>query len=194
MHDPTTISTTLLYLHRRHPGEHPFTLALRLQCFVGRELSGAAVKRMLQQLDQQVEAPLRCRAVEVMQQLRLLAAGVADFKLAAPIEYNGGILLKVDGWIIHLVLDGDALVMTNRADAPDGRCWVYGCERDDWSLGPDSTIIDPLLLLEQEERDELLEVLQAQPVPALTGVMPMTASRPAVQAEVVPAKRRKRAA
>jgi hypothetical protein len=191
-HDPTT--TTLLYLHRRYPGEHSFTLALRLQCLVGRELSGAAVKRVLEQLDQQVEAPLRCRAVEVLQQLRLIAAGVADFKLAAPVEYSGGITLKVDGWIIHLVLDGDALALTYRADAPDGRCWVYGCERDDWSLGPDSVIVDPLLLLEQQERDDLLEALRLQPAPALMGVMPMFASRPAAQAEVVPAKRRKRAA
>ena len=188
------INAALLYLHRRHPGEHPFTLALRLQCFVGSELSGAAVKKALQQVEQQVEAPLRCRAVEVMQQLRLLTAGVIDCRVAAPVEYSGGITLKVDGWIIHLVLDGDALAFTYRADAADGRSWVYGCERDDWSLGPDSTIIDPLLLLEQQERGDLLEVLKAQPARALVGVMPMTASRPAAQAAVVAAKRRHRAA
>ena len=185
---------TLLYLQRRYPSEHPFTLALRLQCLTKRELSGAAVKKALQQVEQQVEAPLRCRAVEVMQQLRLLAAGVIDCRVAAPVEYGSGITLKVDGWIIHLVLDGDALGFTHRADAADGRCWVYGCERDDWSLGPDSTIIDPLLLLEQQERGDLLEVLKAQPARALVGVMPMTASRPAAQAAVVAAKRRHRAA
>lgn len=184
----------LLYLQRRFPAEHAFTLALRLQCLVGRELSGAGVKKVLQQLEQQVEAPLRCCAAEVMQQLRLLAAGVIDCRVAAPVEYGGGITFKANGWIIHLVLDGDALALTHRADAADGRCWVYGCERDDWSLGPNSTIIDPLLLLEQQERDELLEVLKAQPTAPLTGVMPMTASRPAVQAEVVAARRRKCAA
>lgn len=190
--DPT--HSTLLYLHRRYPGEHPFTLALRLQCLTKREFSGAAVKKALQQIEQQVEAPLRCRAAEVMQQLRLLAAGVIDCRIAAPVEYGGGITFKVDGWIIHLVLDGDALGFTHRADAADGRSWVYGCERNDWSLGPDSTIIDPLLLLEQQERDDLLDALNAQPARALTGVMPMTASRPATQAEVVAAKRRHRAA
>ena len=185
---------SLLYLHRCYPGEHPFTLALRLQCLTKRELSGAAVKKALQQVEQQVQAPLRSCAAEVMQQLRLLAAGVIDCRVAAPVEYGSGITLKVDGWIIHLVLDGDALAFTHRADAADGRSWVYGCERDDWSLGPDSTIIDPLLLLEQQERDDLLDALKAQPARALTGVMPMTASRPAVQPEVVAAKRRKRAA
>lgn len=188
------IHASLLYLHRRHPSEHPFTLALRLQCLTKRELSGAAVKKALQQVEQQVEAPLRCCAAEVMQQLRLLAAGVIDCRVAAPLEYGGGITFKVDGWIIHLVLDGDALAFTHRADAADGRCWVYGCERDDWSLGPDSTIVDPLLLLEQQERDDLLEVLKAQPARALVGVMPMTASQPAAQAAVVAAKRRHRAA
>ena len=190
--DPTT--TAALYLQRRHRGEHPYTLALRLQCLTGRELSGAGMKRTLEHLEQQVEPPLRCHAAEVMQQLRLIAAGVADFKLAAPVEWSTGALLKVDGWVIQLVQDGDQLALTHRAVAPDGREWAYGCERDDWTLGPDSRIIDPLLLLQQQEREQLLEVLQQQPAPARQGVMPMTASRPAQQADQAPAKRRKRAA
>lgn len=191
-HDPTT--TAALYLQRRHRGEHPYTLALRVQCLTGRELSGAGMKRTLEHLEQQSEAPLRCHAAEVMQQLRLIAAGVADFKLAAPVGWNTGALLKVDGWIIHLVLDGDELAFTHRAAAPDGRQWVYGCERDDWTLGPDSRIIDPLALLAADEREQLLEVLLQQLAPACKGVMPMTASRPAQQAAEAPAKRRKRAA
>jgi hypothetical protein len=149
---------------------------------------------MLSQLDQQQEEPLRCRAAEVMQQLRLIAAGVADFKLAAPVGWNTGALLKVDGWIIQLVQRGDELLLTHRATAPDGRQWVYGCERDDWSLGPDSTIVDPLLLLEQDERQALLEALQQQAAHEPCGVFPMTAANAARQPEAVPSKRRKRAA
>ena len=149
---------------------------------------------MLSQLDQQQEEPLRCRAAEVMQQLRLIAAGVADFKLAAPVGWNTGALLKVDGWIIQLVQRGDELLLTHRATAPDGRQWVYGCERDDWSLGPESTIVDPLLLLEEAERQALLEVLQQQaaPEPVVSGAM--TAANRVVVVEETPAKRRKRAA
>ena len=190
--DPT--HTALLHLHRQHMDEHPYTLALRVQCLTGRELSGAAARKMLSQLDQQQEAPLRCCAAEVMQQLRLIAAGVADFKLAAPVGWNTGALLKVDGWIIQLVQRGDELLLTHRATAPDGRQWVYGCERDDWALGPDSTIVDPLLLLEQEERQALGEVLLQQAAPEPCGVFPMTAANAARQPEAVPSKRRKRAA
>lgn len=190
--DPT--QAALLYLQRRYPSEHAFTLALRVQLFTGREISGAAASKIMSHLDQKPDLPLRCCAAEVMQQLRLIAAGVADFKLAAPVGWGTGALLKVDGWIIQLAgLDGD-LALTHRATAPDGRCWAYGCERDDWSLGPDSTIVDPLLLLDQDERQALIEVLQQQAAPALRGIFPMTASRPAVQADAVAAKRRKRAA
>lgn len=149
---------------------------------------------MLEHQGQQQEAPLRCHANEVMQQLRLIAAGVADFKLAAPVGWNTGALLKVDGWVIQLVQDGEQLALTHRAAAPDGRQWVYGCERDDWSLGPDSTIVDPLLLLEEAERQALLEVLQQQAAPVLSGVFPMTAANAARQPEAVTSNRRKRAA
>jgi hypothetical protein len=192
MNDPA--QTALLHLRHEHKHEHPYTLALRVQCLTGRELSGAAARKMLSQLDQQQEEPLRCRAAEVMQQLRLIAAGVADFKLAAPVGWNTGALLKVDGWIIQLVQRGDELLLTHRATAPDGRQWVYGCERDDWALGPESTIVDPLLLLEQDERQALLEVLQQQAAPEPSGVFPMTAANAARQPEAVPSKRRKRAA
>lgn len=188
------VHAALLHLQRRYPAEHPYTLALRVQCLTGRELSGAAARIMLTQLDQQQEEPLRCCAAEVMQMLRLIAAGVAEFKLAASVGWNTGALLKVDGWIIQLAQHGDELVLTHRAAAPDGRQWVYGCERDDWTLGPDSTIIDPLLLLDQDERQALAEVLQQQAAPAPSGVFPMTAANAAKQPEAVPSKRRKRAA
>jgi hypothetical protein len=192
MRDPAYAA--LLHLHHQHKHEHPYTLALRVQGLTGRELSGAGARTMLSQMDQQQEEPLRCTAAEVMQQLRLIAAGVADFKLAAPVGWNTGALLKVDGWIIQLAQDGDDLVLTHRAVAPDGRQWVYGCERDDWTLGPDSTIVDPLLLLEEDERQALRVVLQQQAAPEPSGVFPMTAANVARQPEEAKTKRRKRAA
>jgi hypothetical protein len=44
------------------------------------------------------------------------------------------------------------LSRVDRADAPDGRCWDYGCQRDDWTLGPDSRLVEPLQFLSPEER------------------------------------------
>jgi hypothetical protein len=71
---------------------------------------------------------------------------------------------------------------------------VYGCERDDWTLGPDSTIVDPLLLLEEDERQALVAVLQQQAAPEPSGVFPMFAANAARQPEVAKTNRRKRAA
>lgn len=50
------------------------------------------------------------------------------------------------------------LSLVARATAPDGRSWVYGCQRDDWTLGPASRVVEPLQFLNAEERSAL-EVL-----------------------------------
>jgi hypothetical protein len=41
------LSRQLQALARRHPGEHPYTLALRFQAKTGRILSGQQVKQLL---------------------------------------------------------------------------------------------------------------------------------------------------
>jgi hypothetical protein len=73
-------------------------------------------------------------------------------------------------WRVELVLEPDrtasvnrqvmALSRVDRADASDGRCWEYGCQRDDWTLGPDSRLVEPLQFLSGEERSALESLLR----------------------------------
>jgi hypothetical protein len=56
-----------------------------------------------------------------------------------------------DGWPVRVW----------EASAPDGANWSFGCERDDWSLGPESRLVDPFDFLGPSEVDELREVLLA---------------------------------
>ena len=46
--DPTTLQGHLAGLAQAHPGEHPFTLALRLQAATGREITGAQAAKWLE--------------------------------------------------------------------------------------------------------------------------------------------------
>ena len=72
-------------------------------------------------------------------------------------------------WIIELLLEPVGgpgpwmalhLSLVERATAPDGRCWVYGCQRDDWTLGPSSKVVEPLQFLSAEERSALAVLLR----------------------------------
>ena len=76
-------------------------------------------------------------------------------------------------WRIELLLEPDrtttaapgspqkiVVSRVERAAAPDSRCWVYGCQRDDWTLGPDSRLVEPLEFLSGQERQALMEILQ----------------------------------
>ena len=54
-----------------------------------------------------------------------------------------------------------SLSLVSWAGAPDGRCWEYGCQRDDWTLGPDSRLVEPLQFLSGTERLELEQLLRA---------------------------------
>ncbi|MCP9860951.1 MULTISPECIES: hypothetical protein [unclassified Cyanobium] len=116
------------------------------------------------------DLPIRCRAEEVADQLRLVVAGLPFLADRAWDEVGCG-LMRIELltlWRIALLLkpkgsDGGldmGLAWVDRADAPDGRCWEYGCQRDDWTLGPDSRLVDPLEFLSGEERIELESLLR----------------------------------
>ena len=64
------------------------------------------------------------------------------------------------GWQLAIEIERDQLGALLWALAPDGRDWVYGCQRDDWSLGPDSRIVEPLELLTAAQRLELEGLLR----------------------------------
>jgi hypothetical protein len=114
--------------------------------------------------------PFRCRAEEVADQLRLVVAGL-PFLAERPWQEIGWGLMRIELltlWRIALLLkpSGSAggldmgLAWVDRAAAPDGRCWEYGCQRDDWTLGPDSRLVDPLEFLSAEQRLALTEELR----------------------------------
>ena len=131
--------------------------------------------------------PIRCRAEEVADQLRLVVAGMPFLADRAWDEVGWG-LMRIELltlWRMALLLNPRVsaggldmgLVWVDRAAAPDGRCWEYGCQRDDWTLGPDSRLVEPLEFLSGEERSELESLLRdarCWPEP-ITGIEPTTA-------------------
>jgi len=113
--------------------------------------------------------PIRCRAEAVAEQLRLVVAGLPFLAERSWQEVGWGRMRieLLSLWRIEMLLEpvGGAgpgmaleLSLVARAAAPDGRCWVYGCQRDDWTLGPASRVVEPLQFLSAEERSAL-EVL-----------------------------------
>jgi hypothetical protein len=121
----------------------------------------------------EVHLPIRCSAEEVAEQLRLVVRGLpflADRGWQA-VGWGRMRIELLSLWRVELLLEPDhtaraasgswvdlALSRVDRADAPDGRCWDDGCQRDDWTLGPDSRLVEPLQFLSAEER-LALEVL-----------------------------------
>jgi hypothetical protein len=50
--DPAEVQQRLRHLAQAHPGEHPYTLALRLQSETGKVITGQLAKQILQRLGQ----------------------------------------------------------------------------------------------------------------------------------------------
>ncbi len=75
------------------------------------------------------------------------------------------------GWQLEIAIERDQLGTLLWARAADGRNWEFGCQRDDWTLGPDSRIVEPVALLEPEQRQHLERLLREAicwPAPLLT--------------------------
>lgn len=116
--------------------------------------------------------PIRCRAEEVAEQLRLVAHGLPFLADRSWDEVGWGRMRieLLSLWRVELMLEPEpasaadrqvmALSRVDRAAAPDGRCWEYGCQRDDWTRGPDSHLVEPLQFLSQEERSALETLLR----------------------------------
>jgi hypothetical protein len=118
--------------------------------------------------------PIRCRAEEVAEELRLVVKGLPFLADRGWDEVGWG-RMRIELltlWRVELLLEPDrtagteagawpvALSRVDWAAAPDARCWDYGCQRDDWTLGPDSRLVEPLQFLGAEERIELEAVLR----------------------------------
>lgn len=153
--------------------------------------------------------PIRCRAEEVAEQLRLVVRGL-PFLAARSWEEVGWGRMRIELltlWRVDLLLEpggnaaaatrssGDAaLSLVTWAGAPDGRCWEYGCQRDDWTLGPDSRLVEPLQFLNGAERLELEQLLRAArcwPEPISAQAQPLTAAVVGLEQRTGPRRQRR---
>jgi hypothetical protein len=99
----------------------------------------------------------RTTAAEIRVVIERLLAGEAFLADRPWAEIWWG-LMHLDlfsGWRIAIWIERDALGAVHAAVAPDGRDWIYGCQRDDWTLGPDAKILEPLALLSATQRQAL---------------------------------------
>lgn len=99
--------------------------------------------------------------------LRLIAAGLEPLEVE-PIRPDATISVDTaSGWwlLLRLGQQGEPLELTYAQ--PPSRLvppWSYGCQRDDWTLGPESRVVTPLELLTAEQWQRLWEVLKGAPV------------------------------
>jgi hypothetical protein len=104
----------------------------------------------------------RCCAAEIQEALRALLAGEA-FLADRPWSEIWWGRMRLDlasGWQLEITIDRDQLGALLWARAADGRNWEFGCQRDDWTLGPDSRIVEPVALLDPEQRLQLEQLLR----------------------------------
>ncbi len=104
----------------------------------------------------------RCCAAEIQQALLALLAGEA-FLADRPWREIWWGQMRLDlasGWQLQIAIERDQLGGLLWARAADGRDWEFGCQRDDWTLGPDSRIVEPVALLQPEQRRQLERLLR----------------------------------
>jgi hypothetical protein len=113
----------------------------------------------------------RCTAAQVARVLEAMAFEPLRIVLLqrwgsglVPVEWRRvrlWLLRQGDGWVVW------------RAELPGHlgvEQWELGCQRDDWTAGPEAVLVEPLQLLTQESRDQLLGALAAADV-ELSGVV-----------------------
>jgi hypothetical protein len=97
---------------------------------------------------------LRCDAAEIREVL--VQAAQPKSRTVLRKRFNGFqeavTLITASLWKVELWWAKDGLVSTVGAVSPDGRTWDYGCQRR-WT--EDGSVIDPLLLLSEEQRQML---------------------------------------
>lgn len=100
--------------------------------------------------------------------LRLIAAGLERIEATAGDPGSTISVTTASGWWLLLGLDdqGRPAEMFH-AQPPSALVppWTWGCQRDDWTLGPDSLVITPIELLTVEQHQQLTLALEAAPEP-----------------------------
>lgn len=101
---------------------------------------------------------------------------------------------KGERWVMVLETDEGELRRVLRFMAPDCSSWEWGCERDDWTLGPDSVVVDPLGMIEADTAAALVEALRCAPVAKQTAWAPLGGANAAPKRDWHKKGRRKTAA
>lgn len=99
--------------------------------------------------------------------LRLIAAGLELVEVEPVGPYRLISVVTASGWWLTLQIDSSGEpVELHHAQPPSMLVppWTWGCQRDDWTLGPDSRVITPVELLTAEQRQGLRKRLECAPV------------------------------
>jgi hypothetical protein len=107
--------------------------------------------------------------------LRLIASGL-EWIEAEQWRPSGTIGVATgSGWWLVLRSDDRGLpVELITAQAPSRLVppWLYGGQRDDWTLGPDARVVTPVDLLTVEQRAQLQRRLERAPRPVIYRPLP----------------------
>jgi hypothetical protein len=107
--------------------------------------------------------------------LRLIAAGLEPIEAVAGDPGATTSVLTVSGWWLLLGMDDEGRpAELFHAQPPSALVppWTWGCQRDDWTLGPDSRVVTPVELLTTDQRQQLTQALQQAPAPWTWGPLP----------------------
>lgn len=121
------------------------------------------------------EAPSPPAAVVIAGLMRLIASGLEAIEVPrwGPLVSSG--VLTGSGWWLMLRSDdqGDPVEVLH-AQPPSALVppWIYGGQRDDWTLGPDARVVTPMELLTLEQRAQLRKRLEDAPRPPQFAPLP----------------------
>lgn len=116
-------------------------------------------------------APKPPPAVVIGGLLRLVALGREPIESSTPWAPSNVHLVELRSlWLLEISSDADGNPWRLRAAIPPDiqrQPWRWGCERDDWRLGPGSTPLNPMDQLTTSQRDRLRQRLEHAPRPVL---------------------------
>lgn len=114
------------------------------------------------------DQPSPISTVVVAGLLRLIAAGLEQVEAEPYGPHRSISISTASGWWLIVQVDcRGQLEGLHHAQPPSLLVppWTYGCQRDDWTLGPDSRVVTPVDLLTTEQRAVLQQRLEHAPAP-----------------------------
>ena len=116
--------------------------------------------------EEEYKPPIRCAAIAAL--LRLIARGLEPIELQHWQAGYSSLVMTGSGWWVTLQAGPDGEVVGCSAARPPSvyvPLWTRGGERDDWTRGPESVVIDPVVMLTAEQREQLRVRLEGAPQP-----------------------------